>query len=80
MSTEWRNKTENPVEKGRPSVVYDGGFEPILDFRVRQPLMAKEPLCGNQPTYISLVIAVFHFPSYSVVLLYKFWLLIRGYL
>jgi hypothetical protein len=30
--------------------------------------MAKEPLCGSQPTNLSLVIAVLRFPSCSVVL------------
>jgi len=29
--------------------------------------MAKEPLCGNQPANLSLVIAVFRFPSYFAV-------------
>lgn len=49
----------------------EGGLLPILDFRVRQPFMAKEPLCGIQPANFSLVIAVFRFPSYSVVLPYE---------
>ena len=69
MAAEWRNKTENLVEYGRPSAVTNGGFEPTPDVRVRQPLMAKEPLCGNQPANLSLVIAVLRFPSCSVVLL-----------
>ena len=69
---EWRNKTENPVGQGRPSMVANGGFEPTLDIRVRQLLMAKEPLCGNQPTNLSLVIAVLRFPSCFAVLPYPF--------
>ena len=75
MVAEWRNKAENPVEQGRPSMVTNGGIIPILDVRVRQPLMAKEPLCGNQPANLSLVIAVFSFPPFFVVLL--FWLLVN---
>jgi hypothetical protein len=67
--------TENPVEKVRPSAIYNGGFKLILDFRVRQPPVAKEPLCGNQPTNLSLVIAVFYFPSFFIVLLYRFGLI-----
>jgi len=43
--------------------------------RVKQPLLAKEPLCGIQPANLSLVIAVLHFPSCFVVLL--FWLLYK---
>ena len=73
MAAEWRNKTENSVErKGRSSSVTYGGLRPILDVRVRQPLMAKEPLCGIQPANLSLVIAVYRFPSCSVIL--SFWL------
>jgi len=72
MSAEWRNKVENSVGQGRPSMVTNGGFEPILDDRVRQPLMAKEPLCGNQPANLSLVIAVLRFPSCFVVLPFAF--------
>jgi hypothetical protein len=68
MLAEWRNKTENPVEKRRPSWTLFGGFELIQVPRVRQPFMAKEPLCGNQPTNLSLVIAVFRFPSCFAVL------------
>ena len=68
MAVEWRNKTENSVGQGRPSLVPNGGFEPILDLRVRQPLMAKEPLCGNQPANLSLVIAVLRFPSCFAIL------------
>ena len=71
MSAEWRNKAENSVRQGRPSMVAHGGFAPNLDSRVRQPLMAKEPLCGNQPTNLSLVIAVFHFPPCFVILLFS---------
>ena len=71
MSVERWNKAESPVvEKGRPSIAANGGFVPILDRRVRQPLMAKEPLCGNQPTNLSLVIAVLRFPSCFVFLLF----------
>ena len=74
MSVEWRNKAENPVEnpveERRPSSYLYGGHWPIPVSRVRQPFMAKEPLCGNQPTNLSLVIAEFHFPSYFVVLPY----------
>ena len=73
MSVEQRSKTENPVEEiRRPSNISNGGFWPIRDCRVRQPFMAKEPLCGNQPTNFSLVIAVLHFPSYFVVLWFCF--------
>jgi hypothetical protein len=71
MTGEWRNKTENPVEEGRSSMVTDGGFRPTHDLRVRQPLMAKEPLCGTQPANLSLVIAVLHFPSCFVIFLHK---------
>jgi hypothetical protein len=71
MSAEWRSKAENPVGQGRPSVVANGGFWPTLDIRVRQPLMAKEPLCGNQPTNLSLVIAVLRFPPCFAVLLFQ---------
>ena len=70
MSVERRNKAESPVViKGRSSIAANGGIMPILVRRVRQPLMAKEPLCGNQPTNLSLVIAVLSFPSFSVFLL-----------
>jgi hypothetical protein len=72
MSVEWRSKAENPVEERRPSSYLYGGFWPIHDSRVRQPFMAKEPLCGNQPTNLSLVIAVFRFPPYFVALPYYF--------
>ena len=72
MLVEWRNETENTVEQGRPSVVTHGGNKPILDDRVRQALMTKEPLCGNQPTNLSLVIVVLHFPSCFAVLLFLF--------
>ena len=73
MTAEWRNKTENLVVKiGRSSMVPNGRFNLIHDDRVKQPLMAKEPLCGNQPTNLSLVIAVLHFPSCFVVLLFWF--------
>jgi len=72
MTAEWRNKTENPVEKGRPSSVANGGFEPTPDSRVRHPLVAKEPLCGNQPANLSLVIAVLRFPSFFVILPFRF--------
>ena len=74
MVAEWRNKAENPVEEGRPSAAPKGGYEPTPDFRVRQPLVAKEPLCGSQPANLSLVIAVLRFPSCSVVLSPKFWI------
>jgi len=36
--------------------------------------MAKEPLCGIQPANLSLVIAVFRFPSCFAVLLKRLWL------
>jgi len=73
MSAEWQNKMENPVvEQGRSSIAANGGFAPILDRRVRQPLLAKEPLCGNQPANLSLVIAVYRFPSCFVILLNNF--------
>jgi hypothetical protein len=49
-----------------------GGLEPNLGLRVRQPLMAKESLCGSQPADFSLVIAVLRFPSCFDVL--PFWL------
>jgi len=74
MAAEWRNKTEKSVvEQGRSSMVPNGGYKPTPDNRVRQPLMAKEPLCGNQPTNLSLVIAVLHFPSCFVALLHEPW-------
>ena len=72
MSVEWRNETENTVEKGRSSMVTYGGFKPILDVRVRQALMTKEPLCGSQPANLSLVIVVLRFPSCFAVLLFLF--------
>ena len=72
MTVEWWNKAENPVGQGRSSSYLYGGFKPIPEGRVRQPLMAKEPLCGNQPANLSLVIAVFRFPSYFAVLLLWF--------
>ena len=75
MAAEWRDKTENPVEKGRPSIVTNGSFKLTPDDRVRQPLMAKEPLCGSQPANFSLVIAVLRFPSYFAIL--SLWLLDR---
>jgi hypothetical protein len=68
MTAERRNKAENPVEKGRPSINAHGGLWPTLDKRVRQLLVAKEPLCGSQPANLSLVIAVLCFPSCFVVL------------
>jgi hypothetical protein len=62
MAAEWHNKTENPVVKiERPSSNSNGSFGLIRDWRVRQPLVAKEPLCGNQSANLSLVIAVFAF-------------------
>ena len=73
MAAEWRNKAENPVGEGRPSAVTNGGFEPTPDIRVRHPLMAKEPLCGNQPTNLSLVIAVLCFPPCFVILPHGHW-------
>ena len=60
------------VRIGRSLIAANGGYKPIHDGRVRQPLLAKEPLCGNQPTNLSLVIAVFCFPSFSVFLLFWF--------
>jgi hypothetical protein len=72
MTAERRSKVENPVGRGRPSVVANGGFEPTPDIRVRQPLMAKESLCGNQPANLSLVIAVLRFPPCFAALPYPF--------
>ena len=69
MAVGWQNKAENPVECGRPSVTtIIGGLRPTPVFRVRQPHKAKEPLCGNQPANLSLVIAVLCFPSCFAVL------------
>ena len=69
MSVKWRDKTENPVVKqGRSSIAANGSFMLILDRRVRQPLLAKEPLCGIQPANLSLVIAVLRFLSCFAVL------------
>ena len=79
MVAGFRNKTENPVGQGRPSAAPNGGFMPIPVFRVRQPLMAKEPLCGTQPANLSLVIAVLCFPSYFVILLRWLWYKPRGF-
>jgi hypothetical protein len=71
MAAGWQNKAENLMVKiGRSSMVANGGFKLIHDSRVKQPLMAKEPLCGNQPTNLSLVIVVLHFPSCFAVLLF----------
>jgi len=61
MEAEWRSKTENPVEYGRPSENAMSGLRPTSVIRWRQPHMAKEPLCGTQPANLSLVIAVFTF-------------------
>ena len=66
---ERRNETENPVECGRSSIVPNGGFGPTPDDRVRQPHVAKEPLCGTQSADLRLVIAVLCFPSRFAVLL-----------
>ena len=68
MSVKWRDKTENPVEERRPSALPNGGLKPIRDSRVRQPFLAKEPLCGTQPANLSLVIVVLRFPSCFAVL------------
>jgi len=73
MGAEWRDEAENPVECGRSSTVTNGGFWPTPDDRVRQPHMAKEPLCGNQSTDLSLVIAVLSFPPCFAVLLSWLW-------
>jgi len=73
MVAEWRNKAENPVGLRRPSLSAHGGYMPIPVTRVRQPFLAKEPLCGTQPANLSLVIAVFGFPSYFVILPLWFW-------
>jgi hypothetical protein len=67
MAAEWRNKAENPVEYGRPSVRTIGGIKARPDYRMRQPHKAKEPLCGTQPANLSLVIAVLRFPPCSVI-------------
>jgi len=76
MAAEWRNKAESFMVKiGRPSALPNGGLWPIHDNRVRHPLLAKEPLCGNQSANLSLVIAVLRFPSYFVFLL--LWLLVN---
>jgi hypothetical protein len=72
MTVEWRSKTENPVEIRRPSTPTYGSLWLTHDPRLRQPFLAKEPLCGNQSTNLSLVIAVFRFPSCFVVLLFYF--------
>jgi hypothetical protein len=58
---------ENQVEKGRPPALPNGGLWPIPDFRVRQPLVAKEPLCGTQPADLSPVTAVLRFPPCFVI-------------
>jgi hypothetical protein len=72
MAVERRNKAESLVVNiGRPSICAYGGLEPIHVVRVRQPLLAKEPLCGIQPANLSLVIAVLRFPSFFVVLLFS---------
>ena len=63
MEVERRNKVENPVAFGRSSMVTNGDQRLIPDDRVRQPHVAKEPLCGNQPANLSLVIAVLRFAS-----------------
>ena len=68
MAAEWWNRTENPVEQGRPSTAPIGGIEPTPVYRVRHPLMAKEPLCGNQPANLSLVIAELCFSSCFIIL------------
>jgi hypothetical protein len=70
MTVEWWSKTENSVEYGRSSTTPIGGFKLTPVSRVRQPLMAKEPLCGIQSTNLSLVIAVFCFPSCFTILLF----------
>ena len=70
MAIEWRNKTENSVEYGRPSRPLFGSVDLIQDLSLRLLLMAKELLCGNQPANLSLVIVVLSFPSYSVILLF----------
>jgi len=69
MTVEWRGKAENPVEFGRPSAAPIGSIRLTPVNRMRQPHMAKEPLCGIQPANLSLVIAVLRFSSYSAVLL-----------
>ena len=73
MTAELRSKAENPVEQGRPSRLLYGGLRPTPVLRMRQPLLAKELLCGTQPADLSLMIVVLCFPPYFVVLL--FWLL-----
>jgi len=74
MTVEWRNETESLVEKiGRSSMAPNGSLMLIPVSRMRQPLVAKEPLCGNQSTNLSLAIAVFCFPSCFVIPL--FWLM-----
>ena len=66
---EWWNKAESSVEnKGDPRQILLAAYMPTPDIRVRQPHMAKEPLCGIQPANLSLVIAVFSFPSCFTVL------------
>ena len=67
MTVEWQNKAESSVEYRRPSFTAEGGIKLTPDHRVRQLLMAKEPLCGTQPANISLVIAVLCFPSYFAI-------------
>ena len=73
MTAEQLNKTENPVEQGRPSRLLYGGIMLIPVLRMRLPLLAKELLCGIQPANLSLAIVVFCFPSCFVVLLLLSW-------
>jgi len=80
MEVERQNKAENlMVKTGRPSICAYGGIMPIHDVRVRQPLVAKEPLCGNQPANLSLVIAVYVFRLFPLFYSFRF-LLTRRFL
>ena len=77
MTVEWQNKAESSVEYRRPSFSTEGGKKSTPDLRLRQLLMAKEPLCGIQPANISLVIAVLCFPSFSAVFTAAIWIVTR---
>jgi len=67
MTADLWNKAENPVENGRPSVTTFGDICLIPVLRMRQPHMAKELLCVNQPANLSLVIAELRFPPCSII-------------
>jgi hypothetical protein len=74
MKVEQWEKAESWVVKiGRSSNEPEGSFKQIHVTKSEATPVAKEPLCGTQPANLSLVIAVFCFPSFFVVPL--FWLL-----